>query len=107
MRSQELKGHLDMLLLAALSREPAHGYLVLQHLRSMSAGAFELSEGTIYPALHRLASAGLLASSETVVAGRRRRVYRLTKRGRRALASQRSEWERFSVGVGRTLEASG
>lgn len=106
MRSQALKGHLDMLLLAAVSREPAHGYLVLERLREMSAGAFDLSEGTIYPALHRLEAAGLLRSDEVVVSGRRRRVYRLTGRGRRALAAQREEWRHFSLGVSRTLGAS-
>jgi len=49
-----LKGHLDMIVLAALSSGPAHGYAVIQEIQRRSGGAFELPEGTIYPALHRL-----------------------------------------------------
>jgi len=49
-----LKGHLDMIVLAALSSAPAHGYAVIQEIQRRSGGAFELPEGTIYPALHRL-----------------------------------------------------
>ena len=57
-----LKGHLDMIVLAALSSGPAHGYAVIQEIQRRSGGAFELPEGTIYPALHRLEQAGLLAA---------------------------------------------
>ena len=67
-----LKGHLDLVLLAALA------------------------EGTVYPALYRLESGGLLASEWTVAAGRRRRMYRLTKRGSTELAKERGQWKQFS-----------
>jgi len=56
-----LKGHLDMIVLAALSSGPAHGYAVIQEIQRRSGGAFELPEGTIYPALHRLEQSGLLS----------------------------------------------
>jgi len=105
--SEALKGHLDLLLLAALAKAPAHGYGVLAQLREMSGGEFELPEGTIYPALHRLQRQGLLASTWQESGGRRRRVYRLTAGGQRALAGRRQAWERFSGGVSRTLEALG
>lgn len=98
-RSQTLKGHLDLLILAALSDEPAHGYAVLERLRTRSEGVFDLSEGTIYPALHRLEAAGLVASRRVVHEGRGRRIYRLTARGGRTLAEYRREWTRFSAGV--------
>jgi PadR family transcriptional regulator PadR len=94
-----LKGHLDMLLLAAIAREPAHGYAVIEAIRGSSEGAFDLAEGTVYPALYRLEGAGLLSSSWTSTAGRRRRVYRLTALGRRRLARQRKEWSEFRGAV--------
>jgi len=104
--SQELKGHLDMLLLAAIQGEPMHGYGILERLRVISGGAFDLPEGTIYPALYRLERAGLLTSRSRVVGGRRRRVYRLTAAGEGALAGQRERWSEFSAGVARVLESA-
>ena len=96
-----LKGHLDMIVLAALSTGPAHGYAVIQEIRRRSGGEFELPEGTIYPALHRLEQAGLLSSRWTAGdSGRQRRVYSLTRSGRRALADQRAVWQRFTDAIG-------
>lgn len=94
-----------MLVLAVLRDAPAHGYAVIQRLAESSDGAFELAEGTVYPALYRLEGAGLLTSSQTVVDSRRRRVYRLTPAGEAALADRVAEWRSFSRSVGRTLEA--
>lgn len=88
-----------MLLLSALAVGPAHGYVISERLRDRSGGLFELSEGTIYPALHRLERGGVLASRWSVVAGRRRRVYRVTARGERALAEQSQDWRAFVRGV--------
>jgi PadR family transcriptional regulator, regulatory protein PadR len=99
LRAEVLKGHLDMLLLAAIAREPAHGYGVIAALRGASDGAFDLAEGTVYPALYRLEGAGLVSSSWTSAAGRRRRIYRLTALGRRRLASYRKEWSEFTGAV--------
>ena len=77
MRAESLKGHLDALVLATLGDEPLHGYAVIEALRTRSEGAFDLAEGTVYPVLHRLEADGLLTSSWSTAAGRRRRVYRL------------------------------
>jgi len=104
MRSERLKGHLDMLLLSVLSRGPGHGYEVITRLRERSDGAFELPEGTVYPALHRLEEASLLASAWDVVSGRRRRIYRLTPAGAAALAEQAEQWRDFSGSVARVLD---
>jgi PadR family transcriptional regulator, regulatory protein PadR len=99
-----LKGHLDLIMLAALSDGPAHGYAVIEAIRARSGQAFDLPEGTIYPALHRLEQAGLLSSHWTVAeSGRRRRVYALTRQGRRALADRRAVWERFANAIGGVL----
>jgi len=96
MEGEMLKGHLDMIVLAALSGGPAHGYAVIQEIRRRSGGAFDLPEGTVYPALHRLEKTGLLSSRWTMGdSGRQRRVYSLTARGRRALANHQAVWQRF------------
>jgi len=95
----ELHGHLDLLALAVLADGPAHGYAVIEELRRRSAGTFDLPEGTVYPALHRLEAAGFLASSWEAGPGRRRRVYRLTRRGRRRFERARSDWGAFSGAV--------
>ncbi len=106
-RSEALKGHLDMLLLAMLEESPAHGYLIARRLEQASAGVFELAEGTMYPALHRLERRGLVSTETIVVEGRKRRVYTLTASGRDALLGEITEWRRFSTGVARTIEAIG
>lgn len=99
MNAETLKGHLDLLLLAAVQAEPAHGYAIAEKLRARSDGAFDLPEGTLYPALHRLERASLLASRWSEVNGRRRRVYQLTAKGNRALASRHDEWVAFARAV--------
>ncbi len=99
MFAQQLKGHLDLLLLAVLAAGPAHGYALIAGLRDRSGGAFDLPEGTVYPALHRLEEAGLVASRWSVEQGRRRRVYAVTAAGRRALVEQQLGWDRFRDAV--------
>jgi PadR family transcriptional regulator, regulatory protein PadR len=99
MNAETLKGHLDLLLLAAVQSRPAHGYAIADTLRARSDGAFDLPEGTLYPALHRLERAGLLSSRWSEVGGRRRRVYQLTAKGQRSLAKRQSEWRDFSRAV--------
>jgi PadR family transcriptional regulator PadR len=99
LRSEVLKGHVDLLLLSTLRAGPLHGYAVVEKLRGASDGAFDLAEGTVYPALYRLEAAGLLSSRWTSARGRRRRVYELTKRGRGELARERDEWKAFAHAV--------
>jgi DNA-binding PadR family transcriptional regulator len=102
-RAEKLKGHLDLLLLSVLHGKPGHGYEVITRLRERSDGAFELPEGTVYPALHRLEEAGLLSSGWQVVSGRRRRIYRLTPAGELAMADQTKQWREFSGSMARVL----
>ena len=96
MNAETLKGHLDLLLLAALDGKPAHGYAIAEALRANSGQTFDLAEGTLYPALHRLERAGLLTSRWSSDSGRRRRVYQLSVKGRRALAERQQEWQQFA-----------
>jgi PadR family transcriptional regulator PadR len=108
---QRLKGNLDLLLLSLLARGPAHGYAVIAALRDRSEGTFDLPEGTVYPALHRLERARLLSArwqrGEDAAGGRRRKVYVLTTAGEAALSAERSRWQRFTAGMGAVLQADG
>lgn len=105
-----LRGHLEALVLAVLDRGDAHGYEVLQRLRDLSCDALQLKEGTLYPALYRLEEAGMVKarweSAKTDKPGPRRRIYRITKRGKGKLAADRNEWTRFTAIVGRIMEAA-
>jgi PadR family transcriptional regulator, regulatory protein PadR len=105
MRAEELKGHLDTLLLAALEHGPRHGYAVIEALRRSTGGRLDLPTGTIYPALRRLEAAGLIKGSWSVVAGRQRREYRLTAAGTRALSGKRAAWRDFAATISAALEA--
>ena len=96
----DLRGHLDLLLLATLARTgPSHGYALITALRDNSSGTFDLPEGTVYPALHRLERDGNVASRWSADAPRRRRVYELTPAGRTALTAREREWRVFSKAV--------
>ena len=99
MRAEALKGHLDGLILATLQSGAAHGYAIAQTLRIRSDGEFDLPEGTLYPALHRLERAGMVASEWSTEGGRRRRTYRLTRSGMKALSDRRNEWRLFCTAV--------
>jgi DNA-binding PadR family transcriptional regulator len=104
MEAEMLKGHLDAIVLAALESGPAHGYAIIEAIKSRSGGTFDLPEGTIYPALHRLEQAGLLSSTWTTPpSGRRRRVYALTKNGSARLGEGRKAWSRFAKAVDSSL----
>jgi PadR family transcriptional regulator, regulatory protein PadR len=96
----DIRGHLEGLLLAVLSGESLHGYAIIQELRRRSDGEFDLAEGTVYPALQRLAVSGLVDSAWVTVSGRRRRIYRLTTPGHAALEQERAAWQRFSAAAG-------
>jgi transcriptional regulator len=92
MKADALRGHLDALVMAVLEREPLHGYGIIEALQRRSGGALDVPTGTVYPALHRLERAGMIASTWTTEAGRRRRVYALTRTGQRSLAEERGNW---------------
>lgn len=96
---RDTPGHVVLLLLSTLRREPAHGYRIVELLNEEGDGAFDLAEGTVYPALYRLERKGLVRSTWQQVSGRRRRVYRLTRRGQRELEEQTAAWRTFARAV--------
>ncbi|MEV0135148.1 helix-turn-helix transcriptional regulator [Dactylosporangium sp. NPDC050688] len=96
----DVRGHLDLLLLAVLADAgPVHGYALIAALRERSGGVFDLPEGTVYPALHRLERDGLVASHWEQAVPRRRRVYALTAAGRETRTVKQREWRSFVTGV--------
>lgn len=103
MAQDSVKGHLDGLLLAVLDGAPLHGYGIIEALQRRSGQAIDLPTGTVYPALRRLERAGWIDGNWSVVNGRRRRTYTLTRSGRKALGEERSEWIRFSGAIGSVL----
>ncbi|WP_152360422.1 PadR family transcriptional regulator [Microlunatus speluncae] len=103
MASDRVKGHLDGLLLAVIEHGPLHGYAVIEALQLRSGGTLALPTGTVYPALRRLEESGWISGRWSTVDGRRRRTYRLTAAGRRALGAERAEWSEFSGAIEKVL----
>jgi PadR family transcriptional regulator PadR len=99
-QGDQLRGHLEGIILAALETGPSHGLGILHHLEERGCGLLKLKEGSLYPALYRLEATGLVRSStEPVPAGQKgapRRVYALTGKGKRALQSNRKQWRDFA-----------
>src|SRR5436190_6872745 len=91
-----LRGHLEVLVLSALRRGDAHGFEILKRLDVAGAGALRLKEGSLYPALYRLESAGMVKAAweagESRRRGPRRRIYKLTSKGKRRLDDARGEF---------------
>ena len=97
--------HVPKRILATLRRTgPYNGYGLIGALDDGSDGVFDLPEGTVYPALHRLERDGFVTSSWSREAARRRRVYTLTGDGETAIAAKTNAWQRFAHGVSSVLE---
>ena len=107
MDSRLLWGMVDMLILDVIARGPTYGYQIAQTVVGQSRGYFELKEGSLYPALHRLERQKLLLSFWQEADGRRRKYYRLTSAGTKALAAKKQEWTQFAAGVSRVLGGEG
>lgn len=105
-KTEYLQGALDLLILKTLALGPNHGWGIQQRIRQVSGEALTVSQGSLYPALHRLEAAGILtsemASSEN---NRKARVYRLTATGRRRLEAETADWGRFSLAIQRLLHS--
>ena len=100
-----LNGSVELLILAVLDSGPNYGYFITQAVLERSGGRFELKEGSLYPALHRMEREKLLASKWEQHEGRRRKYYYLTASGKKALAARKQEWNFFVEGVQGVLGA--
>lgn len=101
-----LQGTLDLLILKALSLEPMHGWGVAQRIQQRSREVLQVNQGSLYPALHRLAHRGwIVAEWGTSENNRRAKYYRLTETGRAQLEDETAMWRRFSGAVDLVLSA--
>lgn len=103
-RSEFLKGTLDMLILKVVAAGPIHGYAIAQRIQQISKDFFQLQQGSLYPALHRLEERGWLqAEWKDTPTGREAKFYSLTRSGRKQLEAEVLNWERLSEAVGLIL----
>ena len=101
-----LRGTLDLLVLKTLELEPRHGMGVADRIRQTTAGTFDVSPGSLFPALHRLEQNGFISGEWTQSPeGRRVKAYRLTALGRRHLAAEKREWARVALAMAQVLES--
>lgn len=101
-----VRGHLELLALAALSESPGHGYALLSRLGDLCGDSFELTEGALYPVLHKLEDAGSIRSRWDESGSRRRRVYAITAEGRRELSERVSRWQTVRDSVDSVIAAT-
>lgn len=99
MDSRLITGMLEMLILEVISHGPTYGYEIAQTVAERSQGTFEMKEGSLYPALHRLEQQEFVTSEWREFDGRRRKYYRLSATGGKALEAKKAEWQQFALGV--------
>jgi PadR family transcriptional regulator, regulatory protein PadR len=106
-KTEYLQGALDLLVLKTLALGPNHGWGIQQRIRQVSREALSVSQGSLYPALHRLEAAGMVSSEMTASENNRKaRVYQLTAHGRRQLDDETADWRQFSLAIRRLLESA-
>ena len=100
-----VQGTLDLLVLKIIALEPQHGWAISQRLKQVSGEALQVSDGSLYPALHKLELAGwIVAEWKTGELGRRAKFYSLTRAGRRRLDQETEDWRRLSSAINRVVQ---
>jgi transcriptional regulator len=103
-RIELLQGTLDLLILQTLRWGPRHGYGITQMIRAASRDALQVDAGSLYPALHRLEEQGAVTATWGVSErNQRARIYRLTRKGHRMLAAERSRWDQLTEAIARVM----
>jgi len=99
-KSELLQGTLDMLILQTVAAGPMHGYAIGQRIHRISRAALDVQQGSLYPALHRLEERGLVTAAwRETEGGRMAKYYSLTRKGRKRLEVEKSEWARLSEAI--------
>jgi PadR family transcriptional regulator PadR len=99
-----VQGTLDLLLLKILALEPLHAWAVSQRLKQISDEVLQVSDGSLYPALHKLEQGGWITAEWKITEkGRRAKFYSLTRPGRQALLREAASWERLSGAITRIV----
>ncbi len=102
--SDLVQGTLDLLLLKIIALEPLHGWAIAQRLKQVSGDVLQVSEGSLYPALHKLEQEGWITAKWRVAeTGRRAKFYTLSLAGRRALAREAANWERLAGAISKVV----
>ena|SRR5579863_5907345 len=105
--SDLVQGTLDLLILKILALEPLHGWAVGQRLKQVSGDVLQVSDGSLYPALHKLEQEGWIAAEwKTSDLGRRAKFYSLTRLGRRHLDREAAKWDRLSNAISAVIKLS-
>jgi PadR family transcriptional regulator, regulatory protein PadR len=100
-----IKGSSNSLLLSMLERQAMYGYQIVKELETRSQGYFKFKEGTLYPALHRLEKAGLIAGKWQILPnGRQRRYYHITAKGQAELTQEKMQWQDFLAAITMILQ---
>lgn len=106
-KTELLKGTLDMLILKVVALGPIHGYAIAQRIQQISRDFFQLQQGSLYPALHRLEDRGWLrAEWKSTETGRDAKFYALTPRGRKQLEVELRNWEQLTDAVALILRTA-
>jgi PadR family transcriptional regulator PadR len=106
-KTDYLQGALDLLILRTLALGPNHGWAIQQRIRQVTGETLTVSQGSLYPALHRLEAAGLLSSEMAPSENNRRaRLYSLTAKGRKQLDVETQDWRQFSLAIRRLLQSN-
>jgi len=106
-KAEFLKGTLDMLILKVVAAGPIHGYAISQRIQQISKDFFQVPQGSLYPALHRLEERGWVeADWKETATGREAKFYKLTRNGRKQLESEMEHWERLSDAVALILRTA-
>ncbi len=103
MRQKQSLAHTSLLVLSLLSRQDMYGYQMIATLEQRLDPAFSMKEGTLYPILRELENAGAVSCYEQEVSGRTRKYYHLTRKGRRQLAEEQEQWERYEHAINAVL----
>ncbi|MGE0462510.1 MAG: PadR family transcriptional regulator [Vicinamibacterales bacterium] len=102
-----LQGTLDLLILRTLALGPLHGWAISQRIQQMSDDVLRVNQGSLYPALHRLETAGWLSAEwRQTEQNRQAKFYQLTRAGQKQLRTETESWERMTEAVGKVLRAS-
>ena len=103
--SDLVQGTLDLLLLKILALEPLHGWAISQRLKQVSGDVLQVSDGSLYPALHKLEQEGwITAEWKPSENNRRAKFYSLTRLGRRQLGKESANWNRLSTAISRVVK---
>ena len=103
--SDLLPGTLDMLILRTLQKDALHGWAISERIQEISEDVLQITQGSLYPALHRLEHQGWIEAEWAVSElGRRAKYYRLTTTGRRRLTAETREWDRMANAIGRIMK---